>query len=76
MNKFFKITYLLSGKYKSTYKAKIMSWEKEIVNIRDENGREYNLKEEYILSIKAFTTAKTSIDDSSNTDLEQNSLFN
>lgn len=56
--KYFKIIYLLSGKYRSTYQAKILSWHNGVLNIRDDNGREYNLKEEFIQSVKPIGNEK------------------
>lgn len=56
--KYFKIVYLLSGKYRSTYHAKILSWQNGVLNIRDDNGREYNLKEEFIKSVKPIGKEK------------------
>lgn len=56
--KYFKIVYLLSGKYRSTYQAKILLWNNGVLNIRDDNGKEYNLKEEFILSIKPIVKEK------------------
>lgn len=64
--KYFKIIYLLSGKYRSTYNAKILLWQNGVLNVRDDNEREYNLKEEFIQSIKSIEKEKTV----SNTDKE------
>jgi len=49
---YFKIVYLLSGKYKSIYKAKILLWQDGRVKIRDEDEKEHVLKEEHLQSIK------------------------
>ncbi|OEF99974.1 hypothetical protein BHF71_07200 [Vulcanibacillus modesticaldus] len=50
----FKIKYMLSGKYKSTYEAKIILWQDGKVRIRDVDGKEYTLKEENITNITAL----------------------
>jgi len=78
MMKYFKIVYLLSGKYRSTYQAKILSWQNGVLNIRDDNGREYNLKEEFILSLKQIGKEKTvsnSNKEANINDLNQSGLF-
>lgn len=49
---FFKIIYLLSGKYKSVYKAKIVSWQDNKVEIIDMDGKKHILKAKFIQSIK------------------------
>lgn len=73
---FFKITYMLSGKYKSIYQARIVLWENERVKIRDIDDKEYLLKEEYIKSIVRIDLHKKSEEEKqiSNRD-EQQQLF-
>lgn len=76
--RYFKIVYLLSGKYRSSYQAKILSWQNGIINIRDDNGREYNLKEEFILSLKPIGKEKVAIKsnkDSNSNQFTQQGLF-
>lgn len=76
--KYFKIVYLLSGKYRSTYQAKILSWHNGVLNIRDDNGREYNLKEEFIQSVKPICIEKVVVNsnkESNKNSFDQQDLF-
>lgn len=69
--RYFKIVYLLSGKYRSTYQAKILLWQNGVLNIRDDNGREYNLKEEFILSLKPIGKGKLAIKSNKDSNLNE-----
>lgn len=69
--KYFRIVYLLSGKYRSTYHAKILSWQNGVLNIRDDNGREYNLKEEFILSLKPIGKGNIAIKSNKDSNLNE-----
>lgn len=51
-NNYFKIIYLMSGKYKAKYDATILSWKDGTIRIRDIDQKEHTIKERYIVSIK------------------------
>lgn len=49
--KFFRIKYLLSGRYLSKITAQILRWEQEQVTLKDQDGRIHDIKESNIVSI-------------------------
>ncbi len=71
---FFKIVYMLSGKYRSTYIAKILSWSNEIINIRDIEGKEHHLKEAYIKQIVSIKKGELN-QPNKTVETEQQTLF-
>lgn len=76
-NNYFKIIYMMSGKYKAKYEAVILSWEKGNIRIRDIDLKEHNIKEDYIVSIKPIIPQKKSIksyDNEKNTGNEQQKI--
>ncbi len=75
--KYFRFIYMLSGRYKSIYKAKILLWQDGIIKVRDEDGREHILKEEFIKSIAELKDKKEilKIDSEDDTVIEQQELF-
>lgn len=69
---YYKIVYMLSGKYKSVYKARILLWENGRIKIRDEDAKEHILKEEHIRSIvKVKGTMKKNTVNQNNTATQQ-----
>lgn len=72
---YFKFTYMLSGKYKSIYRAKILLWQNSRVKIRDEDGREHVLKEEYIRNITKVETKNVKPIIQESLEIEQQELF-
>lgn len=56
---YFKITYLISGKYKTKYVGIILSWGNEIIKIRDQSLRIHHLKEKYVTNVRPAVIKKS-----------------
>lgn len=59
--RYFRIVYMMSGRFKVKYIARIISWEKGIIQVRDKDQKEHTLKEEYICLMKPTITTKLKI---------------
>ena len=76
MRQYFKFIYLMSGRYRVTYTAKIIAWENEIVTIRDRDNKEHTLKEKYIQSMRSVNPhTKSAREHEVENDYEQQDLF-
>ena len=49
---YFKFTYMMSGRFKVSYTARVLSWQQGIVRIRDIDQKEHTLKEKFIKTMK------------------------
>lgn len=72
---YFKINYLLGGKYKQKYIGKIKSWENGVVCIRDQQLRVHSLKEKYISKIQPTANLKAKKITETTNNYEQLRLF-
>ncbi len=74
--KYFRIKYVLSGRYPSKIIAQIIRWENGQLTIKDQQGRLHDLKESNITSITNILS-KESSKKSEKVDqpIEQGSLF-
>ncbi len=52
LNRYFNIVYMMSGRYRVRYIARVISWENRIIRIRDKDQKEHTLKEEHIRLMK------------------------
>lgn len=73
--KFFRIKYLLSGRYPSKIIAQIVRWENGQLTLKDQDGRLHDLKENSINSIMSLNPKDLEKQKKSSQPIDQGSLF-